>query len=238
MGINFGGFLPLSTLDWRGRCVCVVFFRGCPNKCWYCHNKHIRDDYDIKSDDEIMEMINSSKLLISGVVFSGGEPTMQSSIIPLAERVKHAGYGLAIHTSGIAPDNLETLIERGLLDKVSLDIKTSWGNNHDTYNRLLEGKVGYHVSKSLKLCQYHYREGNLKEFEVVTTLFNGINTDDVFKIKRYLDKNTKWVLNQGITPGHYVMTSNDLKQLADKLKRKVYIRTREDGEFEYVPKKV
>ncbi|HET6580251.1 MAG TPA: ribonucleoside-triphosphate reductase activating protein, partial [Methanoregula sp.] len=31
--MNFGGFIPLSTIDWRGRAVCTVFFRGCPIRC-------------------------------------------------------------------------------------------------------------------------------------------------------------------------------------------------------------
>lgn len=234
MSINFGGFIPLSTLDWMGRSVCVVFFKGCPARCWYCHNPQLRKgDYDIKSDEEILELINRSKPLVSAVVFSGGEPTMQSSVCHLAERVKENGYDIAIHTSGMAPDNLEELIKCNLITKVQLDIKTSWGRNFDTYDRLMGGYFGYHVRRSLKICQHYYREGILPEFEVVTTLFNGINTNDVFKIKKYLDKDTKWVLNQGIVKGHYIMTKEDLMRLADELKRTVYIRTKEDGEFLY-----
>jgi len=234
MGINFGGFVPLSTVDWIGRAACVVFFRGCPAKCWYCHNPQLRKgDYDIKSDEEILELINRSKPLVSAVVFSGGEPTMQSSIVELARKVKRSGFDLAIHTSGLAPDTLNNLIWGRHITKVQLDIKTSFGRNFDTYDRLMEGHFGYHVRKSLNLCEYYHQGRTLPEFEVVTTLFNGINTDDVFKIQKYFSNDTKWVLNQGIMKGHYVMTKEDLMQLADKLKRDVYIRTKEDGEFLY-----
>ncbi len=42
MLVNFGGFVPLSTVDWHGRAVCTVFFRGCSARCFYCHNKHLQ----------------------------------------------------------------------------------------------------------------------------------------------------------------------------------------------------
>ncbi len=35
MLVNFGGFVPLSTVDWHGRAVCTVFFRGCSARCFY-----------------------------------------------------------------------------------------------------------------------------------------------------------------------------------------------------------
>ncbi|PKG32815.1 MAG: ribonucleoside-triphosphate reductase activating protein, partial [Methanoregula sp.] len=30
MRVNFGGFVPISTTDWRGHAVCTIFLRGCP----------------------------------------------------------------------------------------------------------------------------------------------------------------------------------------------------------------
>lgn len=234
MGINFGGFVPVSTVDWRGRSTCVIFFRGCPARCWYCHNPHLRKgDYDIKSTDDILDMIESSKLLISGVVFSGGEPTMQSSIVELAQEVKKLDYPLAIHTSGINPDILEELILKNLVTKISLDIKTSWGRNFENYNKFMRGYFGYHVRRSLKICEKAFFGGVLPEFEVVTTLFPPNHVIDVLKIEKYLDKNTKWVLNQGVINSKAVLTCEDIMVVVGLLERSVYIRTKNDGEFEY-----
>jgi pyruvate formate lyase activating enzyme len=90
--INFGGFVPLSTVDWRGRSVCVVFFRGCPVQCWYCHNKNILTGEDRRSAEDILNQIRSALLLISGVVFSGGEATIQPVALRyLAEHCKGSG---------------------------------------------------------------------------------------------------------------------------------------------------
>lgn len=240
MGINFGGFVPLSTVDWRGRSACVIFFRGCPARCWFCHNPHLQKsfggtskEYSIKSCKEILEMVYDSKMLISGVVLSGGEPTMQESIIELADQLKIAGYDVALHTSGVVPHILDELIQKGLVDKIALDIKTSWGKNHENYDKLMGGYLGYHVSKSLKMCQFYFRNGMIPEFEVVTTLFRDYNVSELPKIKRYLDSDTKWVLNQGIYKEIEPLTTKELIEIANKLKREVYIRTREDGEFKY-----
>lgn len=38
MKVNFGGIIPLSTVDWPGRAAMVVFLRGCPLHCPHCHN--------------------------------------------------------------------------------------------------------------------------------------------------------------------------------------------------------
>jgi len=42
MKVNFGGIVPLSTVDWPGRSALVVFLRGCPLRCPFCHNLELR----------------------------------------------------------------------------------------------------------------------------------------------------------------------------------------------------
>ncbi|HQP71519.1 MAG TPA: radical SAM protein, partial [Methanoculleus sp.] len=130
MLVNFGGFVPLSTVDWHGRAVCTVFFRGCSARCFYCHNKALQRGENRVSTDYIMGLIDEAKLLVSGVVFSGGECTEQPEPLRrLAEDCRDRGLKVAIHTNGAFPEHVPGLI--GEVDKVSLDIKAAWEHYYD-----------------------------------------------------------------------------------------------------------
>ena len=230
MNVNYGGFVPISTVDWRGRSVCTVFLRGCPVHCHYCHNPNIQAGSDPRPVDEILDLIHSSRMLISGVIFSGGEPTMQKdALIALAEGCRAMDLKVGVQTNGVYPETLEALIERSLIDLVHLDIKTRW----EHYPKLLKVKpeVTAKVQRSLALCREAYLSGALSEFQVVVTLFPG-REDDVAYISREVP-DVDFVLNQGVSGELTPLSFNELKGLADKIQRPVRIRTRDDGEVTY-----
>jgi pyruvate formate lyase activating enzyme len=226
--LNFGGFVPLSTVDWRGRSACTVFFRGCPVRCTYCQNSSILSGKDERDLDEIIGMIRGSLLAISGVVFSGGEPAMQKdAILALARSCKGMGLAVGIQTNGVFPDTLDALIKERLIDRVALDIKARWAR----YNNLLKGNYVKDVQKSLALCREAHETGLLPEFEVVITLFRGYD-DEVAIIAREVGK-TDLVLQQGVTEKVSPFSEDEMKKIADTLARSVRIRTREGGEIVY-----
>ncbi len=230
MKINFGGFVPLSTVDWRGRAVCTVFFRGCPVRCYYCHNRDIQIGEDLHDIDEIEDMIKDSRLCISGVIFSGGEASMQKdAVLELSRRCRKMNLSVGIQTNGIFPETLEEMIREGLIDLVHLDIKTRW----EHYPRML--KVGpeavERIKRSLKICREAHANGTLPEFQVVITLFPG-REEDVEYIAREAG-DVELVLQQGVWGSIPPLKFEELKKVADKLKRRVSIRTREDGEVIY-----
>lgn len=258
--VNFGGFIPLSTVDWRGRSVCTVFLRGCPIQCSYCQNEAIQTGEDFRSTDEVMEMIRGSAKFISGVVFSGGEPTLQKdALLELAGRVKKMGLVVGVHTNGFFPETLGALIEGRLVDKVALDYKTRWegfSRRYEGYPGSRKGPYTTNVRRSIAICRQAYNDKTLPEFEVVVTVFPG-NEQDVRDIS-----DETWglpfVLQQGehktgslqpaaiqISNGSYMdkksalreshppLTCDELRELADGLGRTVRIRTRTLGEQEY-----
>ncbi|MDD3573899.1 anaerobic ribonucleoside-triphosphate reductase activating protein [Methanospirillum sp.] len=228
--LNFGGFVPLSTVDWRGKSVCVVFFRGCPVKCWYCHNQNILTGEDRRPIEEIKELIRSSSLLISGVIFSGGEATMQpSALLSLAEYSKSIGLFTGLHTNGVYPDVIRKLIERRFIDHIALDIKAEW-NLYTVRGK--ERAVGKQVKESLTLCTNASQAGILPDFEVVITLFPGYG-EEVMMISHDVAPDIDLVLQQGVYQGIKPLDLNNLKEIADRLGRKVRIRTRSDGEIIY-----
>lgn len=223
--MNFGGFVPISTVDWRGRAVCTVFFRGCPVRCSYCHNRSIQDGEDLRDIEEVRELIRSSKLLVSGVVFSGGEPTLQPEpLAALARASREMGFAVGLQTNGIFPAVLRRLVEGHLVDRVALDVKARW----ERYDSLLKEKYTHAVQESLAFCQEAVKTGALAECEVVVTLFRGYE-DEAPYIARAAGT-LDLVLQQGVEGTVPPLSGAELRKVADRLKRPVKIRTREEGE--------
>jgi len=173
-------------------------------------------------------MIRGSLFAISGVVFSGGEPTLQKeALIELARSSKEMGLAVGVQTNGVCPDTLDALIGEGIVDRIALDIKARWAR----YNNLLRGNYVSHVKRSLALCKDAHKKGQLPEFEVVITLFRGYD-DEVPVIAREAG-DVDIVLQQGVTGEVLPLSETEMKKIADSLVRGVKIRTREGGEIVY-----
>jgi pyruvate formate lyase activating enzyme len=173
-------------------------------------------------------MIRDSLLAISGVVFSGGEPTAQKeALLSLARATKKMGLAVGVHTNGVYPETLDALIRERLIDHVALDIKARWAR----YNNLLRGDYVKDVQKSLALCKEAHEQGHLPEFEVVITLFRGY--DDEVPIIAQEAGTVDMVLQQGVTGNVRPLSEEEMKKIADRLARSVKIRTREGGEIVY-----
>jgi pyruvate formate lyase activating enzyme len=112
----------------------VVFFKGCPMRCLYCHNP---DTWDMSggtdmSVDEILAQYNGARSFYKtgGLTATGGEPLMQIDFLTeLFERAKAENIHTCLDTSGVTfnPQNsglmkkFERLIKA--TDLVMLDIK-------------------------------------------------------------------------------------------------------------------
>ncbi|MGB8892179.1 MAG: anaerobic ribonucleoside-triphosphate reductase activating protein [Methanoregula sp.] len=260
--VNFGGFIPLSTVDWRGRSVCTVFFRGCPLRCSYCQNSSIFDGEDYRRIEEIISLIKSSKLAVSGVIFSGGEPTMQKDpLLALARAAKSLGLATGIQTNGIFPDTIETLVNERVIDKIAIDYKTQWEGYSCVGNGSEPSLSNYrmNVLRSIEIAGKAYREKILPELEVVVTVFyeNVKYLQEISKTigdiplvlqqgehkmpmlkggvtntSSYITQTQKWNTIKQYTP----MTLAEIQKIADGLKRDVRIRTRDIGEMTYTRK--
>lgn len=226
--VNFGGFVPLSTVDWPGRAVCTVFLRGCPARCPYCQNSPLLAGEDRRELDEIVEMIAGSVLVVSAVVFSGGEPTMQGdALVALAREGRRLGLAVGVHTNGAYPDTLARLVDEGIVDRVALDIKARW----ERYPNLLGADLTDRVKASLAFCRGAYAEGRLPGFEAVVTLFRGYE-DEVAAIAREAGE-VPLVLQQGVTESVAPLSFEEMAAIAERLGRSCRVRTRENGEQEY-----
>ena len=118
--------MPLSTTDWPGRLAAVVFLQGCPWRCGYCHNPGLqaRGASGGRGWHDVLRTLERRTGLLDGVVFSGGEPTLDAGLPDAIDAVRALGLAVGLHSAGIYPDRLESLLPR--LDWVGLDVKTAF----------------------------------------------------------------------------------------------------------------
>ena len=121
--MRIGGITPLTTIDFPGRLAAVVYCQGCPWRCSYCHNPELLDATAPAAVPwpQVLAFLQSRRGLIDGVVFSGGEPTLQATLPAALAEVRAMGFATGLHTGGMYPERLAAVLP--LLDWVGLDIK-------------------------------------------------------------------------------------------------------------------
>lgn len=123
--LNIAGMIPLSTVDWPGKLVASLFLQGCPWRCPYCHN---HDLIPVKvpgqvSWGQVVALLQRRRGMLDGVVFSGGEATLQPALPAAMRQVKERGYLVGLHSAGAYPRRLKEILDSHLVDWLGLDVK-------------------------------------------------------------------------------------------------------------------
>jgi pyruvate formate lyase activating enzyme len=144
---------------------------GCNFRCPFCHAGHL------VVSPNTLESIPFERLRaywaehggwIDGVTISGGEPTICDRLEALIDAVKDAGLDVKLDTNGSRPDVLESLIERGRIDAVSMDIKAPMD---ERYSELAGAEVDLEaIRRSIDILL----SGAVGEYEFRTTLVPGM----------------------------------------------------------------
>lgn len=111
----------------------VVFLKGCPMRCLYCHNP---DTWDVSGSiemtvkDILLRFQASRNFYVNGgITVSGGEPLMQIDFVTeLFQAATHLGIHTCLDTSGITFQTDSKSLEKmdclmSVTDLVMLDIK-------------------------------------------------------------------------------------------------------------------
>ena len=121
-----GGLNKCSLIDYPGKIGAVVFTYGCNFTCPYCHNAGLVTDGGPETPyatDAVLDFLKSRVGRLEAVVVSGGEPCLHSDLPGFIEEIKAMGYLVKLDTNGSRPTMLKSLMERGLVDYVAMDIK-------------------------------------------------------------------------------------------------------------------
>ena len=175
--IRIGGIEKFSIVDFPNRMAAVVFMQGCPWRCPFCHNTQLQD---VNAETNIVwhkfiDFLKQRKGILDAVVFSGGEPLVQSGLIEALQEVKALGYEIGLHTGGYFPERFKEVL--ALVDWVGFDIKAPFVE--ERYKELTGGVADLHkVLESLKMLI-----ASGKHFECRTTCDpRFLSVDDIYKM--------------------------------------------------------
>jgi len=212
------GGTVISSVEFHGNMSLVIFMSKCPLACRYCHNAELLEDNTEKSFEEVKEEIDSSADFLDAIVVSGGEPLVQTdAVIEIFKYVREIGLKTKLDTSGIYPENLKRILDLGLVDYVSLDVKTTFSK----YRKITGANVGFQVKKSMD-----YINDAGVHLEIRTTYVPTLHTKkdiinlvdeikaEVFTIQQFRNKN---VLDPALEKVE-VPNPHDLAKLAKEIK--------------------
>lgn len=168
------GLQKLTLLDYPGLVACTVFTGGCNLRCPFCHNSSLVLPERLSQDTdeaEVLAFLKKRAGTLDGVAITGGEPLLHRDIDSFLCKVRELGYKIKLDTNGTFPDRLADIVERGLVDRVAMDIK-----NSPTLYGATVGISGLDLAPIEKSIRYLME--NHVEYEFRTTVVKGLHTKE------------------------------------------------------------
>jgi pyruvate formate lyase activating enzyme len=186
--MRISGLQKVTLLDYPGLVACTVFAPGCNFRCPFCHNSVLVVDPS-KADniplDEFFSLLEKRKGILDGVCITGGEPLLQNDLEDFIRKIRSLGFKVKLDSNGYSPEKLKSLIDKGLLDFVAMDIKNSlekYGmtvgiKNFDpkpileSIALLKEDKVGYEF-RTTAVREFHTKD----DFRKIAQMIQGCHS--------------------------------------------------------------
>ncbi len=184
-----GGLENLTLIDFPGKLSCTVFLAGCNFRCPWCYSSELVLPEKIKEQPRItekkfFEFLDERRDLLDGCVLLGGEPTMNKDLPKFARKIKKLGYAIKIDTNGSNPEMLKSLIDKKLIDYVSLDIKAP----KDKYQKVSGVKIDLRkIEKSIEILKENEIDYEFRTTVVPTLL----DEKDILKIVAWISSGGK-----------------------------------------------
>ena len=212
LAMKIGAIDKLTLLDFPGELAAIVFLAGCNFRCHYCYNPmlvvlsskegardnegHFSDDI---SEDDLFGFLESRRGKITGVVITGGEPTMHSDLEKLMIEIKQAGFKIKLDTNGSNPDFLARILDgEARPDYIAMDLKAP----AEKYEQIIAVKIPDIAQKIQKSVKSIITSGVPYEFRTTVHPLL-LNEGDIQKMGAMIHGAQKWYLQN-------VKTTNNL----------------------------
>jgi len=208
----------------------TVFLKGCPLRCWWCHNPEsqlqelITVDIERKVNgksvpakktygekievDALMEILLRDRHFYEesggGVTFSGGEPLMQiDGLTQLLEACKQHGLHTTVDTSGFAKrEHFERILS--LTDFFLYDLKNMDSELHKQY-------TGVDTDLIHSNAEFLLRKGANVIFRI--PVIPGVNTspEEVTRMIGFLEERAEYMKEVHLLPYHRIAENKYLR---------------------------
>lgn len=190
--VEIKGIEKFAPKDFPGVISSTVFVGGCNFRCPFCHNADLvlrPESLPSFPPEYFLGFLDSRKGWLEAVCISGGEPLIHENLEVLLRIVKDRNLLVKIDTNGAFPERLAGLIDKGLLDCVAMDIKTSL----DKYRRVTVSDVK--SASILESIEIILKSG--LDYVFRTTAVPGlVDSDDLVEIGRLLEGSKMFQLQQ------------------------------------------
>jgi pyruvate formate lyase activating enzyme len=195
--MRIGGVVKQNVNDFPGGTAAIVYVKGCNFKCSFC-SSHLLTQTDMLnrttelSNQIVYDFLRLNRNAISGVIISGGEPTLQKDLPEFLMFLKGLGLKVKIKTNGTEPVMLNKLITMGLVDYVSMDVKTVF--NSEEYEKVSGVTSDEIVGRVLQSVVFLKESGISHEF--FTIVLPGIHSASAIEELKSLLKGSKYTLQK------------------------------------------
>ena len=168
----------------------VIFLRGCNFRCPYCFNPELVDPNRYQapiSKEEVLRFLAKRKGEIDGVVFTGGEPTINFGLCDFISEIRSLGYRVKLDTNGSRPDLIEDGLNRGLIDYLAVDLKAPLERYNQVCGTMVDTKS---ITKTIKITI-----ASGIDYEFRTTVVPGLITgEDLMEMTRLIKGAKRWAI--------------------------------------------
>lgn len=244
--VRLGGYVELSTVDWRDHLTFMLFLAGCNFACPYCQNSRLikLDSGNDVGLDSVKALVLKGRRLLDSVGFSGGEPTLQPrAVLEVCRWASLQGLDTFVNTNGSSPSVLRTLLDERLVDHVAVDVKAPL--EPEAYGAVIgRPEIGGQMARAVRDTILNCVDSRVS-LEVRTTVVPGLmeTRDEVERIVSGLPEGDYMYVLQQFVPSPEVLdvrlrecqptTRGSLLALARSVLglglRDVFVRTRELG---------
>ena len=199
--MKFGGLQKLTLLDYPDKVAATVFTVGCNFRCPFCHNLYLVAGDGAKlealTEEEILNFLQKRAKMLEGVCITGGEPLIQPEIERFLAKIRAMGYKIKLDTNGAFPDTLKSLIDKGLVDYVAMDVK----NSKDLYVKTVGCAVDMRaIERSVELLK-----SGVVDYEFRTTVTATFHTaESVRDMAQWLTGAKRLYLQQFVDSGDLI----------------------------------